>query len=356
MITEAQLRQIFTPLTGDPSPRVCRTLSGNINTILKVEANGRMYGLRIRSQEQVYRYEPDLMKEVFISWLLDPSHAGADDTEKARALSQLREAQRGAGRKSSGIEPTGLAFDWSRQILPQPYFVYEWIEGEPLWDDPDTQLYWAAGHALASLHRVRFDAFYADFFAIGHTPQAWVDRFRAALDKEVGEARSRLGPTLSHAVEHIPMPTTLPFSPCLIHNDFSPGNILVRDGRLAAVIDWDNAVVDVAPLDFVKMKYWTAKDDRGQLGHNPVLFRAFVTGYGPRGPEIVESETFAWYELLWLLRVWNFEISKQERGLERAPGYPAAAEYAAFLEGAIDRLSARHGSFNPTSSSAPLKR
>ena len=145
------------------------------------------------------------------------------------------------------------------------------------------------------------------------------------------------------------MPTTLPFSPCLIHNDFSPGNILVREGRLAAVIDWDNAVVDVAPLDFVKMKYWTAKDDRGQLGHNPVLFRAFVAGYGPRGPEIVESETFAWYELLWLLRVYNFEISKQERGLERAPGYPAAAEYAAFLEGAIDRLSARHGSFNPTS-------
>ena len=105
MITEAQLQQIFTPLTGDPSPRVCRTLSGNINTILKVEANGRMYGLRIRSQEQVYRYEPDLMKEVFISWLLDPAHAGADDAEKARALSQLREAQRGAGRKSSGIEP-----------------------------------------------------------------------------------------------------------------------------------------------------------------------------------------------------------------------------------------------------------
>ena len=356
MITEAQLQQIFTPLTGEPSPRLCLTLFGNINTILKVEARGQMYGLRIRSQEQVYRYEPDLMKEVFISWLLDPAHAGANDMEKARALSQLWEAQRGAGRKSSGIEPTGLAFDWSRQILPQPYFVYEWIEGQPLWEDPDEQLYRAAGHTLASLHRVRFDAFYADFFAIGNTPQAWADRFRAALDKEVGEARSRLSPTLLPAMEPLSIPATLPFSPCLIHNDFSPGNILVRDGRLAAVIDWDNAVVDVAPLDFVKMKYWTAKDARGQLGHNPALFRAFVTGYGPRGTEIVESETFAWYELLWLLRVWNFERSKQERGLERAPGYPAAAEYAAALKGVIGRLSAGHGSLSPTSSSDPLKK
>ena len=349
MITEAQLQQIFSPLTGDSSPRVCRTLSGNINTILQIEANGQMYGLRIRSQEQVYRYELDLMKEVFISWLLDPAHAGADDAEKARALSQLRTTQRGAGRKSSGIEPAGLAFDWSRQILPQPYFVYEWIEGEPLWDNPDEQLYRAAGRALTSLHQVRFDAFYADFFAIGNAPQTWADRFRTALDNEVGEARSRLGPALLHAVEHISIPATLPFSPSLIHNDFSPGNILVRDGRLTRVIDWDNAVVDVAPLDFVKMKYWTAKDDRGQLGHNPVLFRAFVTGYGSRGPEIVESETFAWYELLWLLRVWNFEMSKQERGLERASGYPAAAEYAVALEEAIGRLSARHGSSSPTS-------
>ncbi len=356
MITARQLRQIFTPLTGDPAPRVCQTLAGNINTILQVAANGRMYGLRIRSQEQVYRYEPDLMKEVFISWLLDPAHAGADDAEKARALSQLREAQRGTGRKSSGIEPTRLAFDWSRHILPQPYFVYEWIEGQPLWDDPDEQVYRAAGHALAGLHRVRFAAFYADFFAIGHAPQVWGERFRAALTKERAEARSRLSPTLLQRVERVSVPATLPFSPCLIHNDFSAGNILVRDGRLAGIIDWDNAVVDVAPLDFVKMKYWTAKDGQGQLGHNPALFRAFVSGYGRRGPEVVESETFAWYELLWLLRVYNFEMSKQERGLDRAPGYPAATEYATLLEGVIGRLHARRGSLRPTTSSAALKR
>ena len=106
-----------------------------------------------------------------------PAHAGVNDTEKARVLAPPADRAARAGYKSSGIEPTGLAFDWSRQILPQPYFVYEWIDGEPLWDDPDAHLYRAAGHALASLHRVRFDAFYADFFAIGNTPQAWADRF-----------------------------------------------------------------------------------------------------------------------------------------------------------------------------------
>ena len=96
--------------------------------------------------------------------------------------------------------------------------------------------------------------------------------------------------------------------------------------------------MDATPLDFVKMKYWTAKDGRGLLSHEPALFRAFVDGYGPRGTEIVQSEIFALYEALWLLRVFNFEISKQESGLECAPGYPEAAVYAEFLTGVLARL------------------
>ena len=338
MLTEHQLQQIFTPLTGDLSPRVCAKLSGNINTILKIEAGDRLYGLRIRSQEQVYRYEPDLIKEVFVSWLLAPDNAEKSDAEKAGALAHLCTHQRGGGHQSSGIEPTGRAFDWTRQILDHPYYIYEWIEGEPLWDNPTAALYETAGKALARLHQVQFHSFYADFFAIGKTPLNGPDRFRAALTKERGEVQSRLDPHLFHALEKIAIPKHIPFAPCLIHNDFSPGNILVHRGQLSAIIDWDNAVVDVPPLDFVKMKYWTAKDDQGQLGHNPELFRAFIHGYGPHGPAIVQSETFALYELLWLLRVFNFEMSKQEQGLDRAPGYPAAVLYASALPDVIGQL------------------
>ena len=38
MITAQQLRQIFAPISGDQPLRVCETLSGNINTILKIIA------------------------------------------------------------------------------------------------------------------------------------------------------------------------------------------------------------------------------------------------------------------------------------------------------------------------------
>ena len=52
MITEQQLRQVFAPISGDQPLRICETLSGNINTILKIEVGDhvsslRVYGLRV---------------------------------------------------------------------------------------------------------------------------------------------------------------------------------------------------------------------------------------------------------------------------------------------------------------------
>ena len=357
MIGQDQLRRIFAPLTGDAAPRVRDTLADNVNTILKVEANGRIYGLRIRTQERVYRYEADLIKEVFVSWLLDPAHAGASDIEKARVLERLHAARRGLGLERGSIEPAGVAYDCSREIISHPYFVYEWVDGEPLWNTPNPQAYAAAGAALARLHRVRFEAVYADFFGIGKTPLAWPDRFRTAMEKERNEAAGRgLDPSLVRAVGRLLPSAETPIDPasgpCLVHNDFAPANVLMQvsqeseghgdehtdEARLAAVIDWDNAVVDLAPLDFVKMKHWTSRASDGRLTPDPALFAAFVTGYGDRGPEIVESHIFACCEALWLLRVFNFEASKRERGLGPAPGYPPAAHYADALAQVLDRL------------------
>jgi hypothetical protein len=56
------------------------------------------------------------------------------------------------------------------------------------------------------------------------------------------------------------------------------------------------------------------------------------------GREIGESLTFALYEVLWLLRAFNFERSKEEHGLDRAPGYPTATVYEEFLRVALSRL------------------
>lgn len=331
LLNISQIERAFSPVFEGQAVHIQQVLAGNINTILKVEVSGHSYGLRVRTHEQVYRYELDLIKEVFVLWLMRYAANDSRDTEAAAAFAQLRAAQRGIVTERSEVLPVVRYYDWSRQYHSQPYCIYEWVEGEPLWDEPQAQLYTLAGRTLARIHQIKFAAFYADFLSIGERPVSWRERYQTALDKEVAAAQAHLPRTLVDALWVLTVPSSISTVPCLVHNDFAPGNILVRDGTIAAVIDWDNAVIDVPHLDFVKMKYWTAKDAKGELGHDPGLFSAFVSGYGTAGREIVSSPLFVLYEVLWLLRVLNFERSKEEQGLSRAPGYPAAAFYERIL-------------------------
>ncbi len=333
-----QIEAVFAPLLGDRPVQVREVFSGNINTIVKVEVDGQCYSLRVRTYEQVYRYEPDLVKEAFVIWLLDRAGHTKDDTDVAAAFSTIRAACCGATVSANGLLPAVLYYDWSRHRLAYPYCVYRWVEGVPLWSAPQARLYRSAGQQLARIHRVTFSAFYSDFLSVGQQPVSWSGRYRSALEKEVAEARGRLRGSIMAALGQLTIPDLVPCTPCLVHNDFSPGNILVRNNAIAAVIDWDNAVIDSAHLDFVKMKYWTAKHAGGELAHDSALFAAFVDGYGTIGRELVGSPIFALYEVLWLLRVFNFETAKEEQGLERTPGYPAAASYVEFLEEALNRL------------------
>jgi len=327
--------QAFSPVMNDATLYVREVFTGNVNTIVKVECDGRLYGLRARTNETVYRYEPDLIKEVFVLWLLEHAGGAPDEANAAKAFARIRHARRGMMTERHDPLPLVRYFDWSREHLPHPYCIYEWVEGEPLWSHADARLYALAGETLARIHRVQFSAFYADFLSIGVQPVNWRARFRAALHKELQDARRRLPGALAARLESVPIPATIDWAPRLVHNDFAPGNIVVRNGRIAAIIDWDNAVIDAPHLDFIKMKYWTAKNTAGELVHDPQLFSAFVDGYGREGRAIVASSLFTLYEMLWLLRVYNFERSKEEQRLDRAPGYPPAGAYEAFLAEAV---------------------
>ena len=337
--TVQQLEAVFAPLVGDRSVRVREVFSGNINTIVRVDVDGQSYGLRVRTNEQVYRYEPDLIKEAFVTWLLAHERSAKNDREVAAAFSAMCAARCGATTSSLGILPTLLYYDWSRSRLAHPYCLYRWVEGVPLWSSPETRLYTLAGQHLAKIHRVTFSAFYTDFLSVGKQPIGWKSRYRGALEKEIAAARAHLRSSLMNALKQLTIPDSVPCAPCLVHNDFSPTNILVHAQEIAAVIDWDNAVIDAPHLDFVKMKYWTAKNAGGELTHHSDLFAAFVDGYGTAGQRLVGSAIFTLYEVLWLLRVFNFERSKEEQGIARTPGYPAAATYAEFLREALNRLT-----------------
>ncbi|HEY3952374.1 MAG TPA: phosphotransferase family protein [Streptosporangiaceae bacterium] len=127
--------------------------------------------------------------------------------------------------------------DESGRILPGPYLVVDFADGEALREP-------AAGPAdaarqlaavLAALHRVprpraglRFLRDKAEMFSarLGECP--------AVLDETLSEGRIRAA--LAHA-----WPPARRNEPVLLHGDFWPGNTLWCDGRLTAVIDWEDA-------------------------------------------------------------------------------------------------------------------
>ena len=109
-------------------------------------------------------------------------------------------------------------------------------------------------------------------------------------------------------------------------------NAYFRTGSLAAGARLVQAIGELPGVDDLQPDV--------DVRHDGVTVRmvAFVEGYGAAGQEIVNSPLFALYEVLWLLRVFNFERSKEEQGLTRAPGYPAAAVYVRYLAEVLGRV------------------
>lgn len=127
--------------------------------------------------------------------------------------------------------------DESGRILPGPYLVVDFVDGEALRGPPadpgDAARQLAA--VLAAIHRVprppaglRFLRDKSEMFT------ARLGAHPAALDETLAEGRIRAA--LARA-----WPPARHNEPVLLHGDFWPGNTLWRDGALAAVIDWEDA-------------------------------------------------------------------------------------------------------------------
>jgi aminoglycoside phosphotransferase (APT) family kinase protein len=144
------------------------------------------------------------------------------------------------------------------QVSREPWFVvYRLIEGEPLRDeDPD-----GVRAFLDALHA--FDASELDV----PCPE-WRNIYRGRAEDwrrlvlpllDVDERRG--GAALLEEIE-----TLTGYEPALVHCDLGPSHLLVRDGRLAGVIDWADAkigdpAVDYAWLLHVPFPDWDVDDE-----------------------------------------------------------------------------------------------
>jgi aminoglycoside phosphotransferase (APT) family kinase protein len=120
-----------------------------------------------------------------------------------------------------------------------PFVVYPFIAGQPLVDEDGD----GVRAFLDALHAVQTDVL----------PRAdWV----AAYRRQCGEFERLVFPLLDAdecrraRALFSEVETLTGFDPCVIHADLGAEHLLVRDGRLAGVIDWADARVGDPALDY----------------------------------------------------------------------------------------------------------
>lgn len=165
--------------------------------------------------------------------LKDDPHAAAVEFALLRSL------------RAQGLRvPTPLYFDDSRELFSEPYLVVEFIDGAPEFSpaDPDDFVAQMA-KGLADIHRV--DVVGEAFARLANYSPIVVRQREHAAASRVIDVRA-VQAWLDAAS---PLPRRNPLT--LLHGDYWAGNVVWKDGRIAGVIDWEEArvgdpVIDVA--------------------------------------------------------------------------------------------------------------
>ncbi len=149
--------------------------------------------------------------------------------------------------------PVPLARGVPGEGYPFPWSVYRWLPGETAATARSDDLVGFAttlARFLAALQRIDPDA---------GPPAGPHSYYRggpiATYDAETRRALEALRDTIdaaaATAVWEAALATTWPGPPVWVHGDVAVGNLLVRDGRLSAVIDWGCAAVGDLACDLV---------------------------------------------------------------------------------------------------------
>lgn len=238
-------------------------------------------------------------------------------------------------------------------VLGKPFYLMARVEGETrgarLVKDPavvarGSELAAELGRALARIHELRPPLPELPFLEVPADPlAARIGELRRHLDR-LGEPQ----PVLEWGLRCLERARPGSGEITLVHGDFRTGNLMLREGRLAAVLDWEFACLSdpLEDLGWMLAKCWrfgAVERECGGLGPREPFLVAYEAASGRR----VDRRAVRWFELLGTLR-WAVvallqaerHASGRERSLELAltahivPQLEAdVLDYAALLEG-----------------------
>ena len=154
--------------------------------------------------------------------------------------------------------------------------LIEFLEGDiPKEGDWSTDLAYTLGSSLASLHLNKTTG-YGELISPSQLTDDAAPSFYEKFEEELAECKPHFSKELSeqcenyfHSNKHLLKTVD---GPCIIHKDFRPGNMIVKEGKLQGIIDWSGSKAGFAEQDFCILEH------RNWLSH-PDYKLAFLEGY-----------------------------------------------------------------------------
>ncbi|NHJ04262.1 MAG: aminoglycoside phosphotransferase family protein [Candidatus Heimdallarchaeota archaeon] len=252
--------------------------------------------------------------------------------------------------------PQVIAFNYSKKIIPYDYSIFENIDGIELRNlETKKQLHHneyfsiieELGYYVGLLHSINFD-FFGDLLGSdietniqpnekpnyfwGKRFSDWKSCFKAiCLDnlnwvdsKSFEKLRLKIIPKIDEFAEKI----FLPSEACFIHSDIQPSNILVKDGKITSILDFEWTYAGSPSFEYdlilagLYLSNFPSVDKNSVLQSfpsitNEAIESKFFSGYKKSFPQNIVREKENISDFIYLLYMigswhWTIKISTQE--------------------------------------------
>lgn len=164
------------------------------------------------------------------------------------------------------------------------------------------------GRQLRLLHSIEIDGFWrlADDLSTAEYPTcaAWIDSQRPNLEAAAEIFTIGSAEVAQISEVFVEVGSSYHGSGCLCHGDYSSDNLLVKDNRLVAAIDWENAVACDPAYDVAYWYHWHS---------NERWLEEFLAGYDPLAYDEFRRRTIASALLALDFVVW-YAVDQSDRG------------------------------------------
>jgi aminoglycoside phosphotransferase (APT) family kinase protein len=242
-----------------------------------------------------------------------------------RELSSLREQfdVLKALETTSAPTPKVYWYEEDPSLLGGPFFVMEKVEGEVPnpWSRPGKQFYAAAAprgilpksfvEALASLHNLDWRAAGLDFIGVPLPGNGFVMREIAKWESLINQSLRKPEPVLTELLMWLK--ANAPETPRLafVHGAYRTGNLIIRDDRIAAIIDWELQVIGDPMYDVAYVLSDLNREGSPLL--SCVVERDFFLDYYQQlTGNKVDLEVCRYYEILYMMRSTAFWLSASD--------------------------------------------